>query len=181
MSVYPKEVFEMIRSLRYAGYCEMPNAVGSEALFDCGCFVTFELRVASESQNVEEVRYRTNGCGFLAASAESIADRLFRRSLTELMGSVVPDSGVAVCRATCAEAAVRAVEAAFADHRSRLIGDFQGEKALICTCFGVGEEEIEDYVRKKSPENLEEVVKALRAGSGCGACRMMIQEIMGGI
>jgi NifU-like protein len=81
-------------------------------------------------------------------------------------------------RLHCFETAFSALRAAFADHRARLIDEFTGEKALVCTCFGVTEERIELFIATSSPDDIDEVTAATRAGGGCGSCRMLIQEML---
>ena len=91
---------------------------------------------------------------------------------TERFGEFPPD------RHQCATVCIEALRGAFADFRIRQIEEFQGEKALICTCFGVSEETIESHIRKCRLETVDEVARACNAGSGCGSCRMLIQEII---
>ena len=81
-------------------------------------------------------------------------------------------------REHCLVTAVSALRAAFADHRARVVSEFAGERALICTCFGVTEETIEAQIAAGRLESVEEVTAATRAGGGCGSCRMLIQEML---
>ena len=67
---------------------------------------------------------------------------------------------------------------AFSGLRARQIEEFTGEKALICTCFGVSEETIEKAVAANKLETVEDVIDVCNAGGGCGSCRFLIQEII---
>jgi NifU-like protein len=67
---------------------------------------------------------------------------------------------------------------AFADFRAFQIEEFAGEKALICTCFGVSEERIEKAITENNLQTVEEVGEFCRAGTGCGSCQPLIQEII---
>ena len=71
-----------------------------------------------------------------------------------------------------------ALQNSFADFRVSQIEEFAGEKALICTCFGVSEETIEHLIKEKSLETVEEVTNGCNAGGGCGSCQLLIQEII---
>jgi NAD(P)H-nitrite reductase large subunit len=55
---------------------------------------------------------------------------------------------------------------------------FRGEKALVCTCFGVTEETIDEALQISAVQTVEDVTSLCRAGGGCGACTMMIQEML---
>lgn len=174
MPVYPKHIADAIREAKSCRRLGDANAVGAEAKFDCGCLVRVEMVIGTASE-VCEIGYSSNGCGYMVAAAESLASKLRGVCLSNLHGEIKePSNG----RLECSEAVVRAVKSAFADYRSRRIEEFRGEKALICTCFGVTEDTIEQFVRSSHPRGVNEVSDALRAGGGCGSCRMLIQEII---
>ncbi|HEX6279636.1 MAG TPA: (2Fe-2S)-binding protein [Pyrinomonadaceae bacterium] len=178
VAVYPKSIADLINDLQYSGSVEHRNGVGSEARFDCGCFIKFEIQVAEEPAIVEDIKYRTNGCGYMAAVAETVAGSVAGRCLKELKGTFDAAINVSDDREKCLSTTLGAVRAAFADHRSRLVEEFRGEKALVCTCFGVTEEKIESYVRNDQPMSLDQMIDDLRAGSGCGSCRMLLRDFL---
>jgi NifU-like protein len=123
----------------------------------------------------------------MVAAADVIAEGLSGRELTDLH-SVDEDEFIGsteTClgrfppeRKQCIHVVLEAVRAAFADHRAFVIQEFRGEKALICTCFGVSEETIESFISANSPDSVDEVTASTRAGAGCGSCRMLIQEMI---
>ena len=49
---------------------------------------------------------------------------------------------------------------------------------IICHCFEVSIEEIENAIREKGLKTVEEVGEATNAGTGCGGCQEQIQEIL---
>ena len=49
---------------------------------------------------------------------------------------------------------------------------------IICDCFEVSREEIENAIREKGLKTVEEVGEATNAGTGCGGCQEQIQEIL---
>ena len=175
MPVYPQHVANAIREPRYCRSLDIPTAAGSDANFDCGCYVRFELQIETSELTVSEAGYRTNGCGYLVAAAEDLSKRIHGRSLRDLH-----DELTAEChgRSTCSTTSLNALKRALAEFRSRQIEEFRGEKALICTCFGVEEETIEQRVKRDRLTDLQSVSDATRAGSGCGSCLPLIQEIL---
>src|SRR5690606_28867045 len=79
-------------------------------------------------------------------------------------------------REHCFLAPLEAVRQALAEFREARVREFHGESPLICTCFGVTEEVIEAHAAAAS--SVEEIGDATNAGTGCGSCRMLIQEIL---
>ncbi len=49
---------------------------------------------------------------------------------------------------------------------------------IICHCFEVSREEIENAIREKGLKSDEEVGEVTNAGTGCGGCQEQIQEIL---
>ena len=185
MPVYPPQISGLFRSALGRPKAVGANGVGTSANFVCGSFVRFRLHIDPSSKAVESVGFESNGCGYMLAAAEVIADKMSGVSLRdgvdssalsagvrEAMGAVGPD------RLVCVETCVDAFESALADFRAMQLEEFRGEKALVCTCFGVTEERIEELVASGSVGSLEDVARACNAGSGCGSCRMIIQEML---
>lgn len=114
----------------------------------------------------------------MTAAAEDLAGSVIGRPMTELGANFDPRLARGPDREACVSASINALKAAFADHRARKVEEFSGEKALICTCFGIAEETVEQFVRATRPADVSDVTSELRAGGGCGSCRMLIQEII---
>ena len=49
---------------------------------------------------------------------------------------------------------------------------------IICHCFEVSREEIENAIRENGLKTVEEVGEVTNAGTGCGGCQYQIQEIL---
>ena len=64
------------------------------------------------------------------------------------------------------------------DFRALQIEEFAGEKALICTCFGVSEDTIQKMIAENRADTVEDVGDLCNAGTGCGSCRFLIQELI---
>lgn len=184
---YPAKVNEHFCTQRHSRRIADGNAFGTEADFVCGSFVRFSLRIDTSSKAIVEVGFQTNGCGFMIAAADVLADAVTGRRLTELhglndaelQGQLENELGTfPQDRRHCGEVCIAALHAAFADHRIRQLDEFRGESALICTCFGISEETIERCISEKGLTTVEAVTARCRAGSGCGSCRMLIQELI---
>ncbi len=178
MPLYPEDISAKAFAPKFARAIDDTNARGADANLACGAFVRFELRIDDISGIIENVGYRTNGCGFMIAAAEEAALAVDGRTLTGLRAlDEIADrsAGYPSDRFACRNAVVGAVRAAFADLRRRRIEEFAGEKALICTCFGVTEE----MIGRCRASTLEEVGELTNAGTGCGSCRMLIEDLIG--
>lgn len=187
MSIYPPKVWQLCERPRNAGKIQDENAAGTDANFVCGSFLAFSLRIDPAAKSVADVAFQTNGCGYMIAAADCLADSIRNRPLIELHGlneaELYQTIGQAVDaidenRQKCVDCCIRALRSAFADYRTRQIEEFRGEKALICTCFGVSEETIVSCIAEGSLRSVDEITQATNAGGGCGSCRMLIQEMI---
>ncbi len=187
MSFYPPKINERFQRLQNVGKLTDANAVGTSASFVCGVFVRFYLRIEFRTKKILEAKFKSNACGFTIAAADVLTEKIIGKRLTELHAldkeilnaQIEEELGkFSAHRAHCPLLCLDALQAAFADFRAFQIEEFTGEKALICTCFGVSEETIENVIKKNSLETVEEVTEICSAGGGCGSCQPLIQEIL---
>lgn len=187
MKFYPAKINARFRSPRNVGKAHAANAVGTSASFECGSFVRISLEIKNDEKVIIQARFQTNGCGFMIAAADTVAEMLAGLKLTDLHGlgpneyrRLLADEldEFPPARKQCADLVFSALKEAFADYRAYVIEEFSGEAALICTCFGVSEETVEAYIAANSPTTVNNVTEACRAGGGCGSCRMLIQEML---
>lgn len=170
---------------KHAGEADNQNATGKFASFICGVSVAFSLNIDSESKKITSARYKSNGCGFVVATADLVCETAIGKKLTELEGLEVlekifrtefgdfPDG-----RKHCSDICFDAFQNALAEYRSSLLEEWTGEKALICTCFGVSEEIIEKKTKDDSVKTVDDIGEVCNAGTGCGSCQPLIQEIL---
>lgn len=184
---YPPKISEKLQNPKNAGKIADANAVGISATFTCGAVLRFTLQIKIEDKKIQDVKFQTDGCGYLIAAANILTEKVIGRNLTDLHGLEHYEfereieselGGFPINRAHCLELSLSALQNALADFRAKQVEEFSGEKALICSCFGVSEETIEQAVAEKSLETVEAVSDVCNAGDGCGACRLLIQEII---
>ena len=187
MSFYPDKISRLFAAPARSGKAAKTNAVGTGIGLVCGSFVRVYLEIDVPTKEIRDAKYKTNGCGFAIAAAEVLTKKIVGQKLTELhglnhaelfgqieseLGRFPPD------RAHCAEMCFDALQAAFGDFRAFQIEEFAGEKALICTCFGISEETIQTLISANLADSVEEVGALCNAGTGCGSCRFLIQELI---
>jgi len=187
VSFYPPEISEKFHSAKNVGAAIDANAVGTSATFVCGAVLRITLRIDGESKEIREAKFKTGGCGYLIAAAETLAEKIIGKKLTEphsldkriLESEIEGEIGeFSEHRKHCLKLAAETLQNAFADFRLAQIEEWTGEKALICTCFGVSEKTIENLIVENSLETTEEVTDICNAGGGCGSCQPLIQEII---
>lgn len=187
MDFYPLEISKKFHQPKNAGRISSANAVGNRATFVCGAVLRFTLLIDKNSKTITAAKFQTDGCGYLIAAAETLTEQIIGRKLAELhgldenftarqiedaLGDFPPE------RKHCLHLAMETLQAAFNDFRAAQLNEWTGEKALVCTCFGISEETIENLVTANSLQTVEEVTEKCNAGGGCGSCQPLIQEII---
>jgi NifU-like protein len=181
---YPSKIHERFLSPANAATDDR-GTNGIAASFVCGSFV--ELFVLIDGDKIEKANFRTNGCGFMAAAADVLCDWLSQKQLSELHGlddeelRVVVRSSLDVFppdREQCVSVVFDALHSAMSNYRELRVAEYEGDKALICTCFGISEDTIVATIAENKLTEVEDVAERVRAGSGCGSCRMLIQELI---
>lgn len=181
--VYPSRIVRV--GLDNAGKLGDADACGRSASFVCGCVVAIELAIRDE--RIAAVGFTTNGCGYMAACAQTFAASIEGAGLTDLHGlddaaleGLITESlrDLPEGRVHCLAVTQEALHAAFAELRRQRVESFEGEAVLVCSCFGVTEETIEDAIAASRSTSVDEVTNVTRAGGGCGSCRMLIQEML---
>src|SRR5690606_32510739 len=160
---------------------------GRSASFVCGCFAEAAIFVEQEAQVVENISFATNGCGFMAASCSVLEETLSGHALADLNGltdvavkeNIEREVGEFPAeRRQCAAVAGEALKAAFAKLRQARASEFVGDSPLICTCFGVSEDDLTVAINETHAAKFDDLRQATNAGRGCGACRMLIEDLL---
>lgn len=187
MSLYSPKIRNKIAKVLKAGTIDEPDAFATEASFICGSFVSLSLKIDREDGEIVDAKYRTNGCGFMVAACEVVSEYLVSRHVPELHGDrpdellkhlTVELGAFPNGRSHCSAAVVDALRSALSQYRKSLIDEYRGERALVCTCFGIDEDTIENCIRDNGLTEVAEVIDHCRAGSGCGSCQPIIQELI---
>jgi NifU-like protein len=187
VSVYPKKINERLCSSLSRKTIDRVDAIGLAASLECGTNIQFFLSIDEQTGTITDIAFRSNGCGFMLAAADAIADHLRLKDLTKLHGLQSDELTNALQRAIdkwpadrehCINTGIDAIRAAFAEYRRSRVEEFTGERPLICTCFGVSEETIEDTIRQNVEPTVEDIGVLTNAGTGCGSCQMLIQELI---
>lgn len=185
MPNYPDAFFEAVRRTQTESIVESSPEKAAMNL-DCGCIVIADVG-ADEKGAITGCGYQTNGCPFMIAAAEAACTSINGCSLAEFGGkpaaviSAAIDSAIGRLppgRKSCGGAVTEAFVKAFASLREKRIRESQSEILLVCSCFGVSEEAIVEYINRHPNATLSDLTRDCRAGSGCGSCRLILLEIL---
>jgi bacterioferritin-associated ferredoxin len=184
---YPEPINSHFARPKNAATDGLANGIGSSAAFECGTYVRFQIRTAQTDKRIERVSFRSNGCGFMIAAADVLAENLSGKLVTDLHG-LDPAEFISIVesrltefpleRQHCLKSSIEALRTAFADLRRRQVEEYTGEKALICTCFHITEDTIEDLIVNRHVSTVEVIGDACNAGTGCGSCQPLIHDMI---
>lgn len=187
MGFYPPKISERFHAPKNAGKLKGANADGTNATFVCGALLRIVIQIETGTKEILQAKFQTNGCGYLIAAADILTETIKGKKLVEfhslerqVLQREIEDKLGAFSehRRHCLDLCLETLQNALADYRAFQVEEWTGEKALICSCFGVSEETIENLIKANSLETVDQVTKICRAGGGCGSCQFLIQEIL---
>jgi NifU-like protein len=182
MRVNSEAAAELFLNPKNVGEAAEPNFVGRSVSFNCGAALRISLHVDG-AQRITEAKFRAAGCTVLVASASVLTGQVIGKTTGEAAAlgqrpDAVEDIGGAGTRADCAELARAALLAAIAAYSDSIRDEWNGDEALICTCFGVSERTIEREIQEKQLRTIAEVTLECNAGAGCRSCYPLIEDIL---
>ena len=166
---------------KHVGEAARPNFVGRGASLACGAVVSMSLHV-DESQRITDAKFKAAGCSVLVGSTSLLIDEILGKTTAEAAALARKTNGLTAevlprgseCAALAAEALVSAIRSYSGAARD----EWEGDDALICTCFCVSEQTIEHEIQTKNLKTLSEVTAACSAGGGCRSCYSLIEDIL---
>jgi len=177
LDIVRSELFaEQFLNPQNVGTIDEPEGFCQAASFECGAIVRLSLRIDPEKR-ITGAKFKAIGCHVLVGSASILTEEIRGKTTAEAAQLVRSDDrGISAnpCVALCGDALL----AAISRFSNAVREEWMGEEALICTCFGVSESEIERQIAERSLRSIEEVTNACDAGAGCRSCYPLIQEII---
>ncbi len=110
--------------------------------------------------------------GHALADLNGLTDAAVKENIERELGEFPAE------RRQCAAVAAEALKAAFAKLRQARASEFVGDSPLICTCFRVSEDDLTAAINETHAAKFDDLRQATRAGRGCGACRMLIEDLL---
>jgi NifU-like protein len=166
------------------GEAALPNFVGRSSSFTCGAVARVSLHINDE-QRIVDAKFKVAGCTVLVDALSALTERV-KNTTTAAAAALAEDleaierglgpeaDGRYDCVLLASEALLQAIRAYSNSARDH----WNGDDALICTCFGVSERTIENEIQTKKLDSIAAVTRACNAGAGCRSCYPLIEDIL---
>lgn len=176
-------VTELFFNPHNVGDASEPSFVGRSASFRCGATLRISLHI-DKSQRIAEAKFKAAGCHVMVAAAELLTQQILGKTTGEAatLGQQrlidAQHGPLEKERTDCSELAGQALINAIGGYSDAIRDSWEGDQALICTCFGVSERRIELEIDENHLSTVAEVTRACNAGAGCRSCWSLIQDIL---
>jgi NifU-like protein len=134
---------------------------------------------------VEDIKFKTFGCGSAIASASILTELCKGKTLEELRHISNKDiadalDGLPKEKMHCSVMGEEALEAAisFYETDGKVTTPPQKDGRVVCHCFGITDKEIEKAVVENGLKTLADVTNFTKAGGACGKCHKEIQSMI---
>lgn len=181
---YTDKVLDTFHHPKNVGKLDDPDGVGEVGSLACGDALTLMFKLDSDGR-IQDVKFQTFGCASAIASSSMLTEMIKGMTLEEAAKVSNKDiverlGGLPDQKMHCSVMGQEALEAAIADYYRRKGGQAPRTQKgnIVCTCFGVTDEEIRKVVHENDLTTVEEVTNFCKAGGGCGGCKGRIAELV---
>lgn len=181
---YSEKVMDHFLNPRNAGEIPDADAVGQVGNVVCGDALKVMLKINPQTNTITDAKFLTFGCGSAIASSSALTEMIRGKTLEEAAKVTDDDiaeylDGLPPEKMHCSVMGTDALRAAIADYRGEPPPDSAlTDEDVVCQCFGVTRQKIEEVVRRHGLTRVEQVTDYTKAGGGCGKCRDKIADII---
>ena len=179
---YTDKVLDHFKNPRNVGVIEDADGVGEVGSLACGdaLKLTFKL---GDDKRIADVKFQTFGCASAIASSSALTELIKGMTLDEaaqVTNQHIAEylGGLPEQKMHCSVMGREALEVAIQNYRTGDTSKKILEGKVVCTCFGITEEEIQRVVRDNELTTVEQVTNYCKAGGGCGNCKPDIERII---
>ena len=168
---------------RNVGDAREPSFTGRGGSPVCGASARLAIQI-DEAHNVSEAKFRAAGCEVLVATLSVLTERVTGMSTADAASvGQQPDAFISEFQVRedkhhCVRLACETLVAAVREYSDAARTEWNGDEALICTCFFVSEKTIEREIKSGGLTTVQDVTRVCNAGGGCGSCQPLIVEIL---
>jgi NifU-like protein len=177
-------VSELFFNPQHVGEAIGPNFIGRSRSFECGAILRITLHI-DDSQRISEAKFKAAGCSVMVAAASLLIDDVIGKTtgeaaaMAQRLDQLEKKLGALPAeRSECVLLACEAMVSAIRSYSDSAREEWEGDEALICTCFCVSERTIEGEIQKNHLRTIAEVTAACSAGGGCRSCYPLIEDIL---
>lgn len=179
---YTDKVLDHFKNPRNVGTIEDPDGVGEVGSLACGDALKLMFKLDPDGR-IADVKFKTFGCASAIASSSALTEMIKGMTVEEAANVTNQDiaeylGGLPEQKMHCSVMGREALEVAIENYRTGETSKKILEGNVICTCFGITEDEIEHVVRDNNLTTVEQVTNYCKAGGGCGKCKPDIAEII---
>jgi len=181
---YSQKMMDHFLNPRNTGEVPDADAVGQVGNIVCGDSMKLTLKIDRDAERIEDAKFLTFGCGSAIASASALTELIMGRTLDEAMKVTDDDivkhlDGLPPEKMHCSVMGADALRSAIASYRGEPPPDsVLDEKDIVCRCFSVTRQKIEEVVRAHGLSTVDGVTQYTKAGGGCGKCHGKIADII---
>jgi NifU-like protein len=179
---YTDKVRDHFFNPRNVGEIENPDGTGEVGSLACGdaLKLTFKL---DENGKIEDAKFKTFGCASAIATSSVLTEMIKGMTIDEAAKVTNKDiadylGGLPEQKMHCSVMGREALEAAIENYSTGGKDKHELEGKVVCTCFGVTENEIERVILDNDLTTVEQVTNYCKAGGGCGGCHGEIEKII---
>jgi len=179
---YTDKVKEHFFNPHNVGEIEDPDGIGEVGSLACGdaLKLTFKL---DQNGKIKDAKFKTFGCASAIATSSVLTDMLKGLTIEQAAKITNKDiadylGGLPEQKMHCSVMGREALEAAIENYRTGGKKKHELEGKVVCTCFGVTENEIKRVIRDNNLTTIEQVTNYCKAGGGCGGCKGEIEKII---
>ena len=181
---YTDNVMDHFYNPRNVGRIEDADGIGEVGSLACGDALTLTFKLDVDGK-IADVKFQTFGCASAVASSSALTEMIKGMTLEEAAKVTNQDivkrlGGLPDQKMHCSVMGQEALEAAMEDYYRRKGGKAPAKShgVVVCTCFGVTDEEIRKVVHENKLTTVEQVTNFCKAGGGCGGCKGRIAELI---
>ena len=179
---YTEKVLDHFRNPRNVGRVEKPDGTGTVGSLACGDALTLTFKLDPQGR-IAEAKFQTFGCASAIASSSALTEMIKGKTLAEAEKITNKEiaaflGGLPDQKMHCSVMGREALEVAIHNYRTGETMVKQLEENIVCTCFGVSENEILRVIRENGLTDVDQVTNFCKAGGVCGGCRDKIQALL---
>ena len=179
---YTEKVMDHFLHPRNVGVIPDADGIGEVGSMACGDALKLTFKLGPDKRIID-AKFQTFGCASAIASASALTEMIKGKTLEEAERITNQDianylGGLPEQKMHCSVLGREALEAAIAYYRTGKKTARVLEGRVVCTCFGVTENEIERVIRENNLSTVDQVTNYCKAGGGCGRCKPEIEAIL---